>query len=248
MKYNIQIKKYDIIDSTNSEAKRLIQDIRPDFPLLLIAKEQTAGRGRQGKSFYSPADTGLYMTLAVPMGCHIAGQVSITTKVAVAVNKALENNFPGKKFFIKWVNDIYLNNKKCCGILCEAINDYEKDILEYAVIGVGVNISTANWSDELSDIATSLLENDTDSDFSFDIDILAESISASILNELKDDDYINYYKEHSMVIGNEIVYIINDEKRSGMAVDIDNEGGLIVKTDSDNLIHLNSGEISLRLK
>ncbi len=155
------IEYFDEIDSTNNEAKRRIEAqtgthvVCSDRPFVLVAHTQTAGRGRQGKDFYSPKGTGIYLTVACPMNCPIAGQVTVTTKAAVAVSRAIEGFF-GIECAIKWVNDIYVNDRKCCGILCEAVNDYENDRLRYVIIGVGVNVYTKDWPVDIAGIAGSI--------------------------------------------------------------------------------------------
>lgn len=250
MAASFKILEYDIIDSTNTEAKRLLSRNDISEPVLLIAKEQTAGRGRQGKNFYSPSSTGLYMTLVLPMGCPVSGQVTMTTKAAVAVNKALEA-YSGKSFMIKWVNDIYLNNKKCCGILCEAVNDYERMIMNYAIIGVGVNLYTEEWLPELKEVATSIYDNGRKYDektINPEIMQLACMISEKLIEELKSEDFLDYYKEHSLVLGMWIRYSENSVSKEGIAEDIDENGSLIVRTPDNGYVRLNSGEISVRLK
>ena len=131
---------YPVIDSTNDEAKRLIKSGTTP-PFLVAANEQTHGRGRQGKSFYSPADTGIYMSLVLSFsdGESIS---KITVIASVAVCKAIEK-LTGLKPEIKWVNDVYLNGKKICGILCESVIGGTD--LTPVIIGVGLNLSTTDF-------------------------------------------------------------------------------------------------------
>lgn len=236
---------YEVIDSTNTEAKRIIERENPSAPVLLVARSQTAGRGRQGKSFYSPADSGLYMTLIYPAGIQISGQVTITTRTAVAVARAIEETY-GIEPGIKWVNDLYHNGKKICGILCEAVNDYSAGIMKYAVIGVGVNISTTDFPDELKNIAGSITGEKPSDNYP-----LAEKIALNIINIFKDSDFMNYYKKHSIVLGKKILITEGEKTFSATAVDIDENGGLITEiTGSDGVKTikiLTSGEISLRI-
>ncbi len=271
---------FDETDSTNNEAKRRIEAGTLTTATLIAAGAQTAGRGRRGKNFYSPKGTGLYMTLTVPMGCALTGQVTITTRVAVAVASAIEKVLQVSPM-IKWVNDIYLNDKKCCGILCEAVNDYEAGILKYAVIGIGINIDTEVFPDDIKNVAGSLINvnnrtRDAGNDFrgnqKNDCEspaygnrvkadslfagtntpgILAEEITANILKDLSDMnnlDYLHYYRSHSNVIGREITFSEGDLLRVGSAVDVDESGALIVRTEDNNTTILNSGEISIRVR
>lgn len=241
---------YETIDSTNNEAKRLISSEDITTPLLVVAKTQTAGRGRQGKSFYSPADTGLYMTLAVPMNCPIASQVTVTTRVAVAVAQTLERQFADLKIVpeIKWVNDIYVRGLKACGILCEAVNDYDRQLLKWAIIGVGVNISTQEWPGELNGIAGSI------ADVSVDKEALARAVALRILDlldDMSDENYLDYYRAHSNVIGKDIEFTENGSVMQAHAVDVDATGGLMVNVLSGigagERRVLNSGEITVRV-
>ncbi|MCR4625425.1 MAG: biotin--[acetyl-CoA-carboxylase] ligase [Lachnospiraceae bacterium] len=251
---------YDSIDSTNDEAKRLIKQGKIAGETCLIAKEQTGGRGRQGKSFFSP-DSGLYMTVVLPIGKSISSQVTMTVRTACAVSEAIET-VTGIKTGIKWVNDIYVRGKKCCGILCEAVNNYEKGIMEYMIAGIGINIATKNWPEELKGIAGSLYEADelTDAEGLSNVrkihslqsitDNLAKTIAQNlnIWMEKESNELLKYYRAHSIVLGKEITYIENGTEQAATAIDIDDDGGLIVRNISDNsMVVLRSGEVSVRV-
>lgn len=253
---------YESIDSTNSEARRLIGNHELEGPVLIVANEQLAGRGRQGRSFFSPAAKGLYMTLAVPMSCPISSQVTITTRVAVAVSRAIEKIYSVCRPQIKWVNDIYLKGRKVCGILCEAISSIESGMLEWIIIGVGINISTTEWPDDIRDRAGSIeaLGNIIDSGKNnvfadkSDPGELATAVCDEIiamLSDMSDTTYLDYYRERSNVIGHIIEFTENGITRSARAIDIDDMGGLIAEiSDNDNAgerVTLNSGEITVRV-
>ena len=259
--------EYNTIDSTNNEAKRLISDGKIAVPTCLTAKEQTAGRGRQGKSFFSP-DTGLYMTVVFPVDFPISSQVTMTTRTACAVAAAIEE-CTGKEVSIKWVNDIYTDGKKCCGILCEAVNDYEQGRMKFVVIGIGINIYTKEWPDDLKDIAGSLFNQRDGSLIDFNrrpvpvIENLRNRIAETLgdwLFKRSNEEFLSYYKDHSIVLGKKITFIENGESREGTAVDIDETGGLVVEVRNKSiekvedgtaleksLIVLSSGEISVRI-
>lgn len=250
-----EIISFKTIDSTNNEAKRLVNERLVTKPVLILADSQTNGRGRQGKDFYSPASTGLYMTLLYPVNASVSSQVTMTTRTAVAVARALENEFNIYPE-IKWVNDIYVKKHKCCGILCEAVNDYEKMVLKYAVIGVGVNISTSEWPKELQDKAGSFFEACESGNVGYGSDFTALAVRIGnqiikLFSDKSDSSFLDYYREHSNVIGREITYIENNKEFRAFAVDIDESGALIVRLESDDGIieekSLNSGEISLLL-
>lgn len=250
------IKYYDSLDSTSLEARRIIDSSAPQSPMLIIAGEQSAGRGRCGRSFYSPAQTGLYMTLLVPLDIPITSQVTMTTRVAVAVSKGIDS-FCNVKTGIKWVNDIYLDSRKICGILCEAVNDYEKGILRYALIGVGVNLTTRNFPTELQDRAGSVMTADSELCGMISMEkrtLLATELSELILEYIKEgteSDFLAQYRERSIILGRDIIFTEDGIKIAAKAVDIDSLGGLVVEyTDpqSSEVIRrtLSSGEISVR--
>ena len=268
--YNMEF--FDETDSTNNEAKRRIERSETGLsrPLVIAARSQTAGRGRQGKSFYSPRGTGIYLTAVCPMGCSITGQVTITSKTAVAVARAIEG-FYGIECSIKWVNDIYVNDRKCCGILCEAVNDYENNRLRYVIIGVGVNVYTTDWPGDIADVAGSIKSAEcgnngpsdrqhpgrtvmSDEEFTGFARKLAEEILHVIY--APDGNEGEYYRSHSCVIGHEITFSENTGSDGGRltgtvthtakAVGIDDNGGLIVELATGEKRTLDSGEITVR--
>ena len=229
------------VDSTNSDAKRRLKaGLRQ--PLLLAAEHQTAGRGRQGKSFYSPEGTGLYMTLTVHPHAPLTDAVSVTTRASVAVCRAIRQE-TGLQPEIKWVNDLYLYGKKICGILVEAESDFAAGITKSLVIGVGVNVTTVEFPEELTEAASLAVEADRDR--------LIAAIARELLREmtdLRDASYLKDYRRWSMVLGREIVWTQNGVGRTGRAVAIEDDGGLTVEAADGVRQTLQSGEISLRLR
>ena len=235
---NIEIHYYSSIDSTNTQAKRLFNQ-GSKRRMLIVSDEQTAGRGRQGKSFFSPKSTGIYMSYVYHPMKDFKSAVSATTAASVAVCRAIENITPLRPE-IKWVNDIYLNGKKICGILCEAITDNETKKISCVIIGIGVNIKTADFPQGIENAS------------SLNADIKRADLIAEITKELSavaDSDFfefIDYYKEHSMIIGKEIVFTKNGVSQNARAVEIENDGGLRVELENKEIITLRSGEISIR--
>lgn len=226
---------YDTVGSTNDLAKELCKNGRQ---YLVVADSQTNGHGRQGKSFFSPEGSGLYFSLTVNTDSPEFSFTGVTCAVAVACTRAIEKLtylHPG----IKWVNDIYIDNKKVCGILVQSVT--ENGRITRLVIGVGINISTAEFPEDIREIAGSLNKK-------IDRSILTAAIVNNILELLKEEPcrYIGEYKAKSIVIGKEIVYIRDGIPHSAAAVDIDSAGGLVVEENSEK-ITLTSGEISLRL-
>lgn len=223
--------QFQTVSSTNTYAKENIKNL--SLPALIISDEQTAGRGRQGKSFFSPKDTGLYMTLVfnAPESCEL-----LTPVAAVAVCKELETL--GIKPKIKWVNDIFVNERKVCGILTEC---FSKGDNIYIALGIGINLTTESFPNELN-IAGSL-------SLSCDKTKLAENISRRILSFCQNNnkDIIKEYKKRLFVLNKDIKYTKNNREFSARAVDINELCNLIVKHSDGSEAILSSGEISINL-
>lgn len=235
---DIDVIYYPEIDSTNNECKRLLADSKQGT-FLVVADRQTAGRGRQGKSFYSPAGTGVYFSLVIRPRTQLKNAVTATTAASVAVCKAIER-LTDIKPQIKWVNDVYVNGAKVCGILTEAITNFEEGIVDSVVIGIGINISTKDFPDSV-EMAGSL-----------NVNINRSALVAEVVNEMMKIAYvdystfIDYYRTHSMVIGKRIRFTQNGEACEATAISIDETGGLTVRLDSAEEITLRSGEITVR--
>lgn len=230
---------YDLCDSTNLRAREYLKEHSPKA-LLITANAQSAGRGRQGKSFFSPKDTGLYMTFAFRANVTFDSVCFVTTAAAAKVCDALER-VCGDRLFIKWVNDIYYKNKKICGILCESVVNYHNNMVDYVIIGVGVNLCTEKFPKELEDIAGSI--------GIFDKTALLDEVTRSlcdIANSPTDCSFLDYYRSRSMVIGKDILCITVSGDRLAHVLGIDDCGGLIVRYEDGVQDVLRSGEISIR--
>lgn len=147
---NIEIHSFDVIDSTNTEALKRAKDGAAEG-ICILAREQTAGRGRFGRSFVSPKDGGLYFSMILRPALALNELPLITLMAGIAVHQTLTEIGIGPD--IKWVNDIYVNEKKICGILCE---NTSTDLGTAIVVGIGVNLRSANFPAEIADIATSI--------------------------------------------------------------------------------------------
>ena len=229
----VTIRLYDSIDSTNNEAKR-----RSDNGVCLYATtHQTAGRGRRGHSFYSPKDTGLYMTLSLPLSAPTASVQKITCAAAVAVCEAvsaLSNTAPR----IKWVNDIYVNGKKAAGILTELVSD-DSNHPRAVIVGIGMNLCTRQFPDEFAANAGNLGD--------IEANALCGAITARLVDytrHLNNNSILEKYKQLNFCIGRAVRYAQNDIIHIAKAIDIDNDGGLVVE-ENGIITTLNSGEISI---
>ena len=227
------------IDSTNEQGKRMASAGERDT-VLIAAAEQTAGRGRMGRSFYSPNETGVYFSILFTVEHPLQNAVSLTGATAVAVMRAIRAK-TGEQCRIKWVNDLYLNEKKVCGILAEALSGLEAG-KQQVILGIGINLSTQVFPEELVDKAGSLQGKET---------TRTELIAAiwkelsPFLQNFEDRSWLADYRTHSMVIGRSIEWRERDCVSRGSAVDVNRDGELLVK-DVDGKDHvLRTGEISV---
>lgn len=230
---------YPAVDSTNNECKRLLAQGKQGA-FLVVADCQTAGRGRQGKAFVSPANTGIYFSLVIRPNTSFKNAVTATTAASVAVCMAIEK-LTDKKPAIKWVNDVYLDGKKICGILTEATTNFEDGTVDSVIIGIGINLKENAFPEELKGIAGFL-----DADINKNM-LVAEVIDSLV--EINTGDYetfIDYYRTHSMIIGKEIIIVKGNERIKASAVAIDRQGGLEVQLENGEKTVLRSGEISIR--
>lgn len=239
---SLPVRVYHTLDSTNLEAARLLSAGEP-CPMLVLSEEQTAGRGRLGRTFYSPEGTGLYMTLVLRPHIRLSEAALLTTAAAVAVVQAVEaltDNRPA----IKWVNDVYLGDRKLCGILTEATGDFETGSVENVRVGIGVNVRTRDFPSPLNRTACSLDRANT----------TRNRLAAEIVNRLlplaarlPDRAFLEDYREHSLVIGREVAFSREGQTRRALAVAIDDAGGLVLRHADGSLETLRAGEISVQL-
>lgn len=235
------IKYFESITSTNDVLKC---DTLTNFDniMVYIANEQTNGRGRKGRSFYSPKDDGIYFSLSFPISISNSNLYTITAAVSVA-KELRKLNFNPK---IKWVNDILINNKKVCGILTEAISKKPNSPISNIIIGIGINLSNSTFPAELKDIAIDLGLSKSIITKDFKIN-LATKISENILKNLNNPDYIlNEYKKNLFTLNKQVEYMDNNKKINGIAIDINNDGNLIIKDISGKLYVINSGEVIIK--
>ena len=238
---------HETIDSTNKEAKRLALEKAPNGTVI-VAGSQTEGRGRNGKYFYSPPDSGLYLSMLIRPDIGTTMALRITAAAAVAVCRAIET-ISGKQVGIKWVNDIYYNNKKICGILTEGISGFESGKIESVVVGIGINYKTpqGGFPDDLSNIAGALFNGSIPPQASRNH--LAAAIIENLLGVLDDLEspvIMDEYRQRSVVLGKQIVVLQGSESYNATAVSIASDGALLVLAEDGSEQQLQSGEISLR--
>lgn len=231
--------------STNTIAKEMAQKGAKEGTVI-IALEQTQGRGRMGRCFYSPKGSGIYLSVILRPKLSIEDSLMITTCAAVAVARAIEK-VASVEAQIKWVNDIYVAGKKVCGILTEASLDFESGGLEYAVVGIGINIAAAAFPDDIKDIAGSIFRKKPKDK------PVSSMLVAELLNNISemtpcimDKKYLDEYRRRSFLIGKDIYVIRGNHSISAKAVDIDEKARLIVEYEEHSREALNSGEVSVR--
>lgn len=244
---------YKELDSTNNVAKQLIAEKRK-MPFLVVSETQTVGRGRMGRSFYSPPGSGIYMSLALKPELDVSRSVLMTTAASVAVCRGIRDTL-GLECAIKWVNDIYLNGKKVCGILTEGITNFETGLVDSLVLGIGINyrMPENKFPEELQEIAGSLLDEKAPSIHATGRNNLIGSITdhlMSLIDDLENREFMKEYRSRSLVLGKSIRFIDGSQRggrsQEGIVEDIDDNGGLIIRTREGERTSLNSGEITIR--
>ena len=243
----LTIKVYKSIGSTNTVLKKLAAAGAPTG-LALVAEEQTAGRGRMGRSFYSPADSGLYMSLLLRPDLPAAEAVRLTACAAAAAAETIEE-LSGKQALIKWVNDVFVDGRKVCGILTEASLDCESGRMRYVVIGLGVNtyVPDGDFPEELRRVAGAAFGEKQ-------IPGLRCRLAAGILDRLMDyavkpDDpaIFEAYKRRSFLLGQEInILSPGKEPVPAVAVDLAADYSLLARLADGSIRTLSSGEVSVR--
>lgn len=213
---------------------------------VLIAEEQTNGKGQLGKTFYSPMGTGIYMSVLLRPKTNLENALFITTSAAVAVAQAIEG-VSDKKAEIKWVNDIYCNGKKVCGILTEAAFNIETSGFDYVVLGIGVNVRNPEdgFPGELTDIADSIfLEPDTDVRSQLVAEVLMHFWN--YYKNLEKKEFVKEYKSRSCLIGKQIIIEAKEEKKEAVVLSINDQCHLLVKMADGSVEELCAGTIRLK--
>ena len=239
-----ELEIHERIDSTNNRAKALAA-AGARHGLTVIAESQSGGRGRLGRSFFSPEHSGVYMTCVLRPDCEPEKAAMLTSLAAVAAARAIER-VADVDVRIKWVNDLYIGCRKVCGILSEAGLGMEAGKLDYAVVGIGINVGRMEFPPELKEIATSIgNEAGTAPD--------RNRLIAEILNEmdamiggLETGSFLEESRRRSNVIGRRITVIEGGKTYPAEALDIDSRGRLIIRT-AEGRAALNYGEVSLKL-
>lgn len=236
------------VDSTNNYAKQKADEGAPHGTVVL-ADQQTGGRGRQGKSFASPAGSGLYLSALLRPDLPPMEVINLTAWTAVAVCDAVEAVI-GERPDIKWTNDLILRGKKLCGILTEMGLEAESGQLQYVVAGIGINVSQkeADWGEELSPIAISLEQ-------ALGRPVRRAELAAAVIRCLdrmmadfpaKKDAYLARYRAGCVTLGHEVRLIEKGAERIAFAEDIDDDFALVVRHEDGSRETVTAGDVSVR--
>ena len=209
--------------------------------------DRLSAMGEDISGSISDSENGLYMSVVLRPRISADKCVAITVAAAVAVAEAIEE-LSKKECLIKWVNDIFIGEKKCCGILTEASVDFESGGLQYAILGIGVNICPplGGFDSSIEDIACGIFEDTCPSGFKSRLCSMIVNKFFDYYERLEDKDYIDIYRRKSNIIGKTVDVYVGNEIISGVAVDIDENANLIVKDEQGTVRSFNSGEARVR--
>lgn len=243
---NLEIQAFSTLVSTNATAKQQALASAKEGTVIL-AEEQTMGSGRLGRSFFSPADTGIYMSILLRPNLKAGDALLVTTAAAVAVCRAIEE-VTRLEAQIKWVNDIYVDGRKVSGILTEALMGFESGMVDCVILGIGLNFCQPEhgFPLELQEKAGALFSQKPDG-------VTRSKLAAAILNHvfafnsnLQEREFLDEYRRRSFLIGKEITFEHKGTEHSAIVCAIDDDAGLVVRYPDGNTETLRSGEVSVR--
>jgi BirA family biotin operon repressor/biotin-[acetyl-CoA-carboxylase] ligase len=240
--FHVEVRKS--LTSTNTVLREAAAKGAPEG-YVIAAEEQTAGKGRQGRAFHSPAGHGAYFSLLLRPGYTASDAALLTSAAAVAAARAIEEVF-GVSVGIKWVNDLFVDGKKVCGILTEASFDMESGLIESAVLGIGINVTMPEdgFPEELRNVAASLTERRTGKD-SERCRLIAATLDDfwEYYENLSARAFLDEYRSRSIVLGHDIYVLTGGAQRQARALAIDDGCGLVVRYEGGETATVNSGEV-----
>lgn len=238
---------FDEIDSTNNYAKKIA--CKEEHGTVIIAERQTAGRGRRGREWVSPRNEGLWMSIILKPAIPSSEASKLTQIAALSVCNAIRELCKCEAL-IKWPNDIVINGKKICGILTEMTGELGE--MSFIIVGIGININTREFTEDLSAIATSLLiESKTEvsrKELFLKIMEKFEKYYESFIENVSLESIVPELRKYSALVGKEIIVVRGNKEIYARAKDITSEGELLIETSDGGKKVLNSGEVSIRRK
>ena len=242
-----EMKLLPVVDSTNNYLKRKANELPDGFAIL--SQKQTGGRGRMERHFYSPPQSGIYMSFIIRLHRSFDAVSLLTVIAAVSVAQAIKQT-AGFEPEIKWVNDVLYRGKKLCGILTEASIEAETGLVDYAIVGIGINVSGV--AEEIKEIAGYINEFSS-------LPCSRNLLAAAVLNQFEElylsyaeqgnrAKIINNYRQLLNVFGKEYDIISPRSSYPATPIDIDEDARLIVRDQNGRLHTVHSGEISIRPK
>jgi len=239
---NFSVLRFDTIDSTNTEAARQAR-LGADEGLCIVSKQQTSGRGRQGRKWTSPKDAGIYLSIVLRPKIETASLPLITLASAIAVHDVVKSL--GLQPDIKWPNDVLVNEKKISGILSEAV---ETDEGLTVIVGIGINVTADSFPPELSNSATSIESETGTADTFFELESsLIEHFGkwyGDICDVVGRESIIKeWIHRSSYANGKEVKVTLASEMVTGVTDGLEPNGALRVRKDDGNIIFVQAGDV-----
>ena len=234
---------FDTIDSTNDYAKKIASDMKDGT--VIISEEQTKGRGRMGRKWHSKKGDGIWISIILKPDINPYECPFITLIAGASILKTLDKL--GVKSSIKWPNDIIINNKKACGVLTELAAEIDK--VNYVILGIGMNVKTLEFDEDIESMATSLYKeghNISRIDIVREMLIEFENLYINYINNKDKKEVLDICKKYSAILNKNIYLLKNGEKTKAKCIDINEDGNLIVKFDDNTTKEIMSGEVSIR--
>jgi BirA family biotin operon repressor/biotin-[acetyl-CoA-carboxylase] ligase len=245
-KYGIATVEYEVTDSTNEQAKNAAKGTWNGEPTLFIAEEQTQGRGRYSRKFYSKRGAGVYLSLLFKPKTDIVNTTSITSLSAISMIKAIEEQITAE-IGIKWVNDIIISGKKLGGILIEGAINPETRSYDYLIAGIGVNLYKSERDPEIANIATDL---EQECGKKIDKTQLICSFVKHFLEGIKSPDseeLFESYKDRLITVGKAVTVKTVTNEYEATALRLNRDYSLSVKTEDGEVKHIYTGEVSVKV-
>ena len=236
---------FESLKSTNLTAKEYATKGAVEGSVV-VALSQTGGRGRLGRQFFSPKESGIYLSIILRPDFSPEDVTLITASAAVAVCNMIEK-MCNKSPKIKWVNDIFIDNKKVCGILSEGVFSQSGKKAEYIILGIGINLFAPNggFPEDIESIAGGIFNKNDKIDRNL---IIAQTANEflRLYDNLHNPDIVKSYRNRLLLLGKTVNYIKNGIAESGRVLDIDDNFRLIIEKTSGETEALQSGEVTIK--